>query len=55
MSKAKTYQVIQDFNSEKDYRVKLDNRFKTTLSEFQKVTHLDQKILLKNYQNPIKL
>ncbi|MCH7966087.1 MAG: hypothetical protein IIB02_01510 [Thaumarchaeota archaeon] len=36
MSRSKTYQVIQDFDSKKDYGIKLDNRFKTALSKFQK-------------------
>lgn len=36
MARAKTYQVIQKFNPRHDYGVHLPNRFKTTLSEFEK-------------------
>ena len=35
MSRSKTYQVIESFDPQKDYGIKLANRFKNTLSEFQ--------------------
>ena len=35
MSRSKTYQVIESFDPQKDYGIKLAHRFKNTLSEFQ--------------------